>query len=211
MDDALTWRRAAVCASGLVYWAGVLVQARRIRRRIGRSPNLRPRGTRERLLWLGWMLVIVIWIGQPLVIPRPMDLPGFRVFPALLHPAGTVIGVALLLAGYAGTLWTYSAMGDSWRIGVNRNERTVLISNGPYAWIRHPIYAFQIVMLAGGVALLPTVASVVALLLHAYCVHIKARDEEQYLLGLHGAEYRDFLNRTGGVFPRWWRIPPSGN
>jgi protein-S-isoprenylcysteine O-methyltransferase Ste14 len=204
IDDALIWRRAAVGLSGVIYWAGVLVQARRIRRRIGRSPNLRPRGLRERLLWLGWFLVIAIWIGQPWITGSVTLGPVLTRWPALMHPASLIGGVALLLAGYAGTLWTYSAMGDSWRIGVDRNERTRLISFGPYAWVRHPIYAFQVVMLAGAVLLLPTLLSIAALVLHVVCVRIKARDEEQHLLTVHGQDYRDLCARTGGILPRLW-------
>lgn len=204
MDDALTWRRAAVGLSGVIYWAGVLIQARRIRRRIGRSPNLRPRGLRERLLWLGWFLVIAIWIGQPWISPSAGLGPALSRCPVLMQPASLLAGVALLVAGYAGTLWTYSAMGDSWRIGVDRNERTRLIASGPYAWVRHPIYAFQVVMLAGAVLLLPTLLSVVALVLHVVCVRIKARDEEQHLLTVHGEDYRSLCARTGGIVPRLW-------
>ena len=33
------------------------------------------------------------------------------------------------------------------RIGINKNERTVLIKHGPYRFIRHPIYLFQIIIL----------------------------------------------------------------
>ena len=60
--ETLFLNRAVVFASVLVYWGGVLVQARRVRRRIGKSPNLNPRGTKERLLWAGWMFVIIGWV-----------------------------------------------------------------------------------------------------------------------------------------------------
>ena len=48
-----TLRRAVVLGSALVYWAGVFVQARRIRKRTGRSANSMPRGIKERMLWVG--------------------------------------------------------------------------------------------------------------------------------------------------------------
>src|SRR5206468_2501414 len=41
-SDELLLRRAIVFVSAFVYWVGVAVQARRIRRQIGRSPNVRP-------------------------------------------------------------------------------------------------------------------------------------------------------------------------
>ena len=195
-NDELFWRCTVALASALVYWAGVLVQARRVRKQIGKSPNLRPRGSREKLLWAGWLLVIVIWIAQPFVT-------GLRFVPFLLHPLALFFGVALTIAGYAGTLWCYAAMGDTWRIGINRKEQTTLVTHGPYRWVRHPIYSFQSVMLVGVVLLLPTALSLIMLALHLLCVGLKAADEEAHLLTIHGQSYRDYRNRTGKLFPKF--------
>jgi protein-S-isoprenylcysteine O-methyltransferase Ste14 len=203
--DELTLRRAAVCASGVIYWAGVLVQARRIRQRIGRSPNLKPRGVREQALWLGWFLVVLVWIGQPLLVAAEATTPGLALIPALLHPAGFAAGLALVAVGYAGTLWTYVAMGDTWRIGINPGEKTNLVSRGPFRWVRHPLYAFQVVMLAGAALLLPTPVSVALWAFHYTCVRLKAADEEKYLATVHGDAYRVYRSHTGRLFPRWAR------
>jgi protein-S-isoprenylcysteine O-methyltransferase Ste14 len=203
--EELPLRRMAVCASGLIYWGGVLVQARRIRKRIGRSPNLKPRGAKEQALWVGWFVVILAWIGQPFLVGTTVVKPGLASWPGLLHPASLLAGLVLVVLGYAGTLWTYAAMGDTWRIGVDPKERTALVSRGPYRWVRHPIYLFQIVMLAGAALLLPTVVSFATLAAHWTCVLIKAGDEERYLTMVHGAAYRDYLSRTGRLFPRWIR------
>lgn len=196
--DELFWRRAVVCAGALIYWGGVLIQGRRIRKRIGRSPNLKPRDPRERVLWAGWMLVIFTWILQPLV------LRGKYLRPECLQPWGLGLGILLTVAGYVATLWCYVTMGNAWRIGINRQEKNQLVSSGPYRWIRHPIYAFQTVMLAGAVLLLPTICSVVVLVVHLFFVRLKARDEEAYLLGVHGENYRELMRRTGGLFPKFW-------
>jgi protein-S-isoprenylcysteine O-methyltransferase Ste14 len=195
-------RRVFVGASGLIYWVGVGIQARRVRRRIGRSPNLKPRGPREKALWFGWFMVILVWLGQPLLVGWAATKPVLGFFPGLLHPAGFALGLTLVALGYAGTLWAYRAMGDAWRIGINAKEKTALVSRGPYRWVRHPIYLFQIVMLAGAALLLPTVLSLAILATHYLCVRLKARDEEKYLTTVHGEAYRDYAYRTGGLFPR---------
>jgi protein-S-isoprenylcysteine O-methyltransferase Ste14 len=75
--------------------------------------------------------------------------------------------------------------------------------------VRHPIYLFQIVMLAGAALLLPTVLSLLALILHVVCVWIKAADEEAYLLTVHGDIYREYLSRTGRLIPRLVGKPRS--
>ncbi len=200
--EELLLRRLAVCASGLVYWAGVLIQARRVRRQIGRSPNLRPRGSKEKALWLGWFVVILVWIGQPWLVGVAVTAPGLALWPRLLHPLGLAAGLGLLALGYAGTLWTYAALGNTWRIGIDPNEKTALVDRGPYEWVRHPLYSFQIVMLLGVALLLPTPVSLATLATHLVCVLIKSGDEEKYLGTVHADIYRDYVRRTGGLFPR---------
>ena len=205
------WRRAVVLAGVLVYWAGVLIKARLVRRQIGRSPNLKPRDARERLLWAGWLLVIVIWMAQPILLGTGA-LPGWlRPVPSLLQTPGLFLGVLATAAGYAGTLWCYAAMGATWRIGINRREKNSLVTHGPYLFVRHPIYSFQMVMLLGALLLLPTVLSAAILVLHLVSVLAKAGDEESYMLTIHGQEYRDYVARSGKLLPKWrkYRLSPG--
>lgn len=202
--DELWLRRTVICAGALIYWGGVILQGRRIRKRIGRSPNLKPRDTRERLLWAGWLLVILLWMVQPLIASTETKLPGLHIYPACLHSVGLFGGLALTVAGYAATLWCYQIMGNAWRIGINRNEKNALVTAGPYRWIRHPIYAFQTVMLLGAVLLLPTICSVALVVLHLRFVLTKAKDEEAYLVTVHGDAYREFMAKTGRLWPKLW-------
>jgi len=208
-DEELCLRRAVVCASGLLYWVGVWFQARRVRKQIRRSPNLKPRGRREATLWLGWLLVVLVWIGQPLIGASPAAVWPIRFFAPGLQPFLLIAGLFLAALGYAGTLWSYAAMGDTWRIGIDTRERTRLIRRGPYRWVRHPIYSFQILILAGAALLLPTPLSVGILALHYVCVHFKAGDEERHLAGLHGEAYRSYQAHTGRLAPRWTREPAT--
>jgi len=201
-DDDLILRRAVVTASGVIYWAGVFVQARRIRRHIGHSPNVRPRTPKEKILWLGWFLVILGWIGQPVAIHTGALGWFAQISPALVNPLTLALGIILIAGGYAATLWCYAIMGDAWRMGINQKEKNSLITRGPYGRVRHPIYLFQIVMLAGAALLLPTPLSLAVLLVHVVCVLIKAVDEETYLLGVHGDDYRNYMSRTGRLMPR---------
>ncbi|MCX6894124.1 MAG: isoprenylcysteine carboxylmethyltransferase family protein [Verrucomicrobia bacterium] len=202
--EELFCRRAITSGFALIYWAGVFVQARRVRRHIGRAPNLKPRGAKEKLLWLGWLLVIAAWMGQGFLVKGGDASFWLRMPAGLLHPLGLVLGIALTLAGYAGTIWCYAIMGDAWRIGIDRSEKNSLVTRGPYRAVRHPIYLFQIVMLAGALLLLPTAVSALTLAVHLLCVLTKAVDEEKYLLTVHGETYRAYLARTGRLFPKFF-------
>ena len=200
----LLLRQAVVAGSGMVYWAGVLILARRVRQQIGRSPNMTPRGAKERVLWLGWLLVIAVWIGQPFFVGEKA-WPLVRLCPLLTHVAVMISGLVLVVTGYAATLWCYAIMGSAWRIGVDAQEKNALVTTGPFARVRHPIYALQVVMLAGALCLLPTLCSLMLLAFHLACVWLKAADEEAYLIATHGEAYRAHIVRTGRLFPKFRR------
>ncbi|MFZ3137993.1 MAG: isoprenylcysteine carboxylmethyltransferase family protein [Thermodesulfovibrionales bacterium] len=197
----LLLREIIVVCSALIYWSGVLIHACRIRRNIGKPPNVKPSGLRENILWLGWFVVIAGWTGQPFIIKNHSNAFFFSCI-NVLHHHGIIFGALIALLGHAGTLWCYAVLGDSWRIGINRKERTPLIMSGPYKFLRHPIYLFQIIILIGMVFLLPTPFSFMILLIHIACVVMKALDEEAYLNKIHGNEYRTYLSRTGMFLPR---------
>jgi protein-S-isoprenylcysteine O-methyltransferase Ste14 len=201
--------RAIVFSSGVVYWAGVWVQARRIRRRTGRSANTRPQGIKERLLWAGWFFVVASWLALPFLGTGESAVPGLRLIPALANPVTSLLGILLMVGGYLGTLSCYLAMGNAWRMGIDRTEKTELVSRGPYRFVRHPIYLFQVIMVAAIPLLLPSPVACLVLVIHILCVRIKAADEEAYLRVLLGEPYQAYCARTGAWLPRLVKPAPS--
>jgi protein-S-isoprenylcysteine O-methyltransferase Ste14 len=137
---------------------------------------------------------VIGWFALPFVT-RPSQL---------LHPAGFALGVTLICVGLAATWWCYAVMGDSWRMGIDHESRGRLITRGPFAIVRHPIYLFQAILLAGAAALLPSWLPVPILGVHLACVLSKVRDEEAHLTRLHGDDYRAYRERTPMLLPLRW-------
>jgi len=202
-DKPSIMREAVVLLSAVIYWGGVIINVYRVRRNIGMSPNLmKQRTLKDKLLSSGWFIIIAGWLGQPLVINHYSHTTLFSYLEPLFIPPVAVIGILLALAGYAGTLWCYALIGNSWRLGVNSKVKTVLVKQGIYRFVRHPIYSFQILILTGMTCLLPTLFSLIILIIHYACVFIMTNDEEGYLIDTHGAEYREYLLQTGRFFPK---------
>jgi protein-S-isoprenylcysteine O-methyltransferase Ste14 len=68
--------------------------------------------------------------------------------------------------------------------------------------VRHPIYALSILLMLCTVVVAPTMPVAVIALIHIVLMITKAHNEEKFLLALHGAPYRHYLDRTGRFFPR---------
>ena len=190
-----------VLLSAVVYWGGVSLRALHIKRRLGRSPNLRPRGPKEKWLWAGWATVVLGWVFTPALTRDFGERVFFRPFPFLEAPFFVCLGLAAIAAGFAGTVWCHAALGDAWRVGVG-GEKTPLVTNGPYQRLRHPLYFFQIVILSGVFWLFPSPFVLSLEALHLALVCVKIADEERHLERLHGSLYKEYRQHTGTLWPK---------
>lgn len=94
-------------------------------------------------------------------------------------------------------------MGRSWRMGIDPAERTEMISQGPYRWLAHPIYALSQLMMLGTLLSLPSPLMMIAGALHLSLLHWEARREERHMLRSHGEMYRRYRARVGGFVPKF--------
>lgn len=118
-----------------------------------------------------------------------------------------VLGASLCVAGIAITVWAQSAMGDSWRIGVDPETRTTLVRSGPFRWIRNPIFTAMSVATLGLLLLVPNAVSLAAFLALIAALQIQVRlVEEPYLARIHGRLYAQFAATTGRFLPAVGRM-----
>jgi protein-S-isoprenylcysteine O-methyltransferase Ste14 len=118
-----------------------------------------------------------------------------------------VAGGVLTVAGLAATLYAQVAMGASWRIGVDPGERTVLVTSGPFAVVRNPIFAAMLPTSLGLVLLVPNVVAVVGFGALVVALGVQTRAvEEPYLLATHGDAYAAYAGRVGRFLPGVGRL-----
>jgi protein-S-isoprenylcysteine O-methyltransferase Ste14 len=115
---------------------------------------------------------------------------------------------AVLDAGSIALLW--------YAVGTNRiplalwhqdgDEPREIVSWGAYRRVRHPFYASFLLATAAGFALTPHPATLVTFVYTALALDLTARREERRLAAsARGAEYRDYMSRTGRFLPRLGR------
>jgi protein-S-isoprenylcysteine O-methyltransferase Ste14 len=174
------------------------------RRRTGSAGFHGISGTPAQAGWWGGVLFVVAMVAG---LAGPL-LAVTGVVPAQAQAAVQVVGLALAVAGFVATLAGQTGMGTSWRIGVDPDERTDLVTGGVFAHVRNPIFSAMVAAQAGVVLMVPTWVSVLALIALVVAVQIQVRSiEEPHLLRVHGAAYAAFAARTGRFLPGVGRLP----
>src|SRR5690606_10026175 len=83
----------------------------------------------------GWLFVLAMLAG---VAAPVAELAGLA--PLFDSTALRAVGAAVAVAGIGLTFASQVSMGDQWRIGVDPDERTTLVTNGAFAVVRNPIF-----------------------------------------------------------------------
>ena len=113
------------------------------------------------------------------------------------------LGVAAMLGGLVLTLVAQRAMGVSWRIGVDPEERTVLVTSGLFGSIRNPIFTGMICFALGSALVVPTVLTVVGALVATAGIWAQVQlVEEPHLRRQHGTNYDAYLQGAGRFLPK---------
>ncbi|MFG3702495.1 methyltransferase family protein [Micromonospora sp. NPDC047620] len=129
--------------------------------------------------------------------------------PLLDHRALHAVGLAVAVAGIAATLAAQLAMGTSWRIGVDPTERTTLVTSGPFALARNPIFTAMAATSLGLTLLVPNAVSLIAWLALVVALQLQVRAvEEPYLIATHADAYRRYAAGVGRFLPGLGRLDP---
>ncbi|GLV95126.1 MULTISPECIES: methyltransferase family protein [Streptomyces] len=149
--------------------------------------------------WAGILFVIALLGGAAAPVAALAGVPA-------LPWAGAAplrwLGLATAAAGVVATLVAQSAMGTSWRVGVDSAERTDLVTSGLFATVRNPVFTAMTVTAAGLALMAPNAVAVLALVGLVAAVQLQVRIvEEPYLAAAHGAAYADYTARAGRFLP----------
>lgn len=110
------------------------------------------------------------------------------------------VGLILLIISF---LWTSVAqyqMSKSWRIGIDYEEKTDLISHGLFKYSRNPIFLGVLISYLGTFLIIPNILSFSILLVTFVTIQTQVRLEEEYLESAQGQEYTDYKSKVG----RWF-------
>ena len=107
-----------------------------------------------------------------------------------------IAGLILLIISF---LWTSIAqyqMSKSWRIGIDYEEKTELISNGLFKYSRNPIFFGVLISYVGTFLIIPNILSFSILLVTFVTIQTQVRLEEEYLESVQGQDYVDYKSKV---------------
>ncbi len=155
-------------------------------------------GSPEWIAGVLFAVALVLGLAAPVLALTGTVEPIAALDGAGMHVAGAIVTVA----GIVLTLLAQVAMGDSWRIGVDHDERTELVTDGPFARVRNPIFSAMIPTALGLAMLVPSPVAIAAAVALAIALELQVRVvEEPYLLRAQGDAYAVYAARTGRFVP----------
>ena len=126
----------------------------------------------------------------------PLDL---RVIPHV--DALAWAGVVLCVAGFAVCIWARVTLGANWSGVVTLKGGHELITRGPYAIVRHPIYTGLLLMIVATVIVFGHVAGIIALPFVFLGLWIKLGYEEKLMLEKFPEQYAVYQRRVRRLIP----------
>ena len=120
-----------------------------------------------------------------------------------LPPWAGWLGV-LMIAGALFVFWrAHADLGLNWSPSLEIREKHELITRGIYGAIRHPMYASQwLWVMAQPLLLQNWIAGFANLVVFIPFYFLRVKAEEQMMIDSFGGQYREYMERTGGVLPR---------
>jgi protein-S-isoprenylcysteine O-methyltransferase Ste14 len=153
----------------------------------------------NRSFW--WILpgFIAVFFAPPLefMFLRPVLLPH-----SLLME---LVGLLVILVGFSIRVWTRQTIGGMYSGYLRVKVGHVLITDGPYRFMRHPGYTGFVILALGlciGYASLIGLVAIPVLLLPGLAYRMKV--EEELLIGQFGEQYRAYALRTRKLIPFIW-------
>ena len=153
-----------------------------------------------------WTQIAIMLVGLALCAA----MFYFLWMPLFAIPAGTAfvlkgIGLALYLGGCAFVLWARRTLGKMWGISTSQNVKLrddhQIIQNGPYAFVRNPMYFGWWAAMFGLVLLYPVWMVLLMFLFSMIAFIGRAHREDIVLAERFGEAWTEYKKRTKFLIP----------
>jgi protein-S-isoprenylcysteine O-methyltransferase Ste14 len=143
---------------------------------------------------------LILWLSPLVYLINPAWMAWSRMgLPEWVRWLGIGIGALCTLGIY----WLFSSIGTGITLTSATRTKHVLVTHGPYRWIRHPLYTFGSAMFVSLGMIADNWFIGILGLLAFIPVAIRTPKEEANLIEKFGDDYREYMKRTGRYFPKF--------
>ncbi|MFC1905436.1 isoprenylcysteine carboxylmethyltransferase family protein [Chloroflexota bacterium] len=113
-----------------------------------------------------------------------------------------LIGILLGLIALLWFVWVHSSLGNNLSVRLLIKESQTLVTDGPYRWIRHPMYtAFYLLHIAVFFLTANWFIGVTWLAGLTVIILLRVEREEAMMVSRFGEQYASYMKRTGRFIP----------
>ncbi|WP_044239810.1 methyltransferase family protein [Flexithrix dorotheae] len=107
-----------------------------------------------------------------------------------------ISGLILLIISFLWTSLAQLQMSSSWRIGIDYEEKTKLISHGLFKYSRNPVFLGILISYLGTFLIIPNILSFSIQLVTFVTIQTQVRLEEEYLESVQGQDYLTYKSKV---------------
>jgi protein-S-isoprenylcysteine O-methyltransferase Ste14 len=142
---------------------------------------------------------LLLWLSPIMYVINPQWMNWSKIG---LPEAVRWIGVGLGIFCVFGIYWLFSSIGTGITPTSATRQEHKLSTNGPYRWIRHPLYTFGSSMFVSFGMMADNWFIAALGILTFILMAIRTPKEEANLIEKFGDEYREYMKRTGRYLPK---------
>jgi protein-S-isoprenylcysteine O-methyltransferase Ste14 len=142
---------------------------------------------------------LLLWFSPVIYLLNPNWMAWSKIgLPNGLRWLGVIIGVLCVFGIY----WLFSSIGSGITPTSATRQQHVLVTRGPYRWVRHPLYTIGSSLFVG-LGLMADNWFIAALGILAFiAMAVRTPKEEANLIEKFGDEYREYMKHTGRFLPK---------
>ena len=121
-----------------------------------------------------------------------------------------IIGLAIGILALLWFVWVHQSLGNNLSVRLSIKDQHILITDGPYRWIRHPMYsAFYLLHVAVFLLIANWFIGLTWMIGLTVIIFTRVKREEKMLLDKFGGQYNAYTEQTGMLLPRMNRFLPK--
>ena len=162
-----------------------------------RFEDIRREGLPSTVVFLG-----MFWIQMIVALFYVLDVQliswSYFILPLEIRVLGVILGTISILC----VLWVHRTLAGSFSATLEVYEDHQLVTSGPFARVRHPLYSAHTLFNAGMVLISANWILLLFLIIGIPFTYWRLSKEETMLIERFGDQYREYIKRTGRLFPK---------